>query len=272
MIHWCFFRAFKSNLMLILISFAFSSSESSTFSHHLNTSLSRLSISSSRLSTSCLNSSLVEITSDLSVIERMKIASCDLSLDSNQSQMFLEIENYVKKKLRSLVLNVEINRNNISKMKKDVENIIINCREMQKLIVKQEICIDDLLCWIIRQKKVIEELQRQVEKYDTFQLILIAQTQTALILLAMRLKDQNVSVVIETCFSVMSSSFLFSLLSHVSLLSLSSDSFLSMTSSLLSFSTSITQFIIEEMKNISFSSDSFLLMTSSFLSFLTLIT
>ncbi len=158
MINWCFFKALKSNSMLILISFAFSSSESSTSSHHLSTSSSRLSTSSSHLSTSCSNFSLVEITSDLSVIKRMKIASCDLSLDSDQSQMFLEIKDYVEKKLRSLVLDVEINRNNISKMKKDVENIIINCREMQKLIVKQEICIDDFLCWIIRQKRGIEEL------------------------------------------------------------------------------------------------------------------
>ena len=78
----------------------------------------------------------------------------------------------------------------------------------------------------------------------------------------MHLKDQNVSVAIEICSSVMSSSFLFSLLSHVFLSLLSSDSFLSMTSSLLlsdlflsmtsfffSSLTLITQSIIEEMKN-----------------------
>ncbi len=47
----------------------------------------------------------------------------------------------------------------------------------------------------------------------------------------------------------MLSSFLFSSLSYVSLFSLLSYSFLSMTSSLLSSLTLITQFIIEEMKN-----------------------
>ncbi len=88
----------------------------------------------------------------------------------------------------------------------------------------------------------------------------------------MHLKDQNVSVAIKTCFSVMLFSFLFSLLSHVSLFSLSSDSFLSMTFSLVLSSMLITQSIIEEMKNISLSSDSFSSMIFSLLSFLTLIT
>ncbi len=132
--------------MLILISFAFSSSELSTSSRHSSTSSSCLSTSSSYLNTSRSNSFLVEIMFDSSVIKRIKIVSCDLSLNSDQSQMFLEIEDYVEKRLRSLVLNVEINRDDISKMKKDVENIIISCREIQKLIVEQEICIDDLLC------------------------------------------------------------------------------------------------------------------------------
>ncbi len=270
MINWCFFRVFKSNLIFILISSALSSSESSTSLHHLSTSSSCSSTFSSCLSTSRSNSSLVEITSDSSVIERMRIISHDLSLDSDQNQMFLEIENYVEKKLRFLVLNVEINRNDISEMKKDVENIIISYREMQKLIVEQETCIDDFLCQVIKQKRVIKELQRQVEKYDTFWLALIAWTQSALILLVMCLKDQNVSVAIETCSSVMLSSFLFSLLFHVFLFSLLSDSFLSMTSSFLS--SSITQFIIKEMKNILLLFDSFLSMTSSLLSSLTSIT
>ncbi len=109
--------------MLILISFAFSSSELSTSLHHVNTS-------SSCSSTSLSNSSLVEITSDSSVIERMKIVSHDFSFNSDQSQMFLEIEDYVEKKLHSLVLDVEINRDNISEMKKDIKNIIISCRKM----------------------------------------------------------------------------------------------------------------------------------------------
>ena len=78
----------------------------------------------------------------------------------------------------------------------------------------------------------------------------------------MHSKDQNVSVIIKTCSSVMSSSFLSSSLFYISLLSFSFDSFLSMTSSffssdsfllmissLFSSLTSTTQFIIEEMKN-----------------------
>ncbi len=88
----------------------------------------------------------------------------------------------------------------------------------------------------------------------------------------MHLKDQNVSVVIKTYFSVMLFLFWFSLLSCIFLLLLSSDSFLLMTSSFILFSTSITQFIIEEMKNISLSSDSFSSMTSFLLSSLTSIT
>ena len=90
---------------------------------------------------------------------------------------------------------------------------------------------------------------KQIEKYDNLWLVLIAQTQSALILLAMHSKNQNVSVAIKTCSSMMSSLSLFSSLFHVSLLSFSSDSFLSMTSSLLSSSTLIMQSIIEKMKN-----------------------
>jgi len=70
-------------------------------------------------------------------------------------------------------------------------------------------------------------------------------------------KDQNVSMIIENS-SVMSFLFLFSLFFHVSLF-------------LFSSLTLIMQFIIEEMKNISLSSDSFLSMTSSFFSSSTLI-
>jgi len=46
--------------------------------------------------------------------------------------MFLEFEEYIEKKLRFLVLDIEINRNDISKMKKNVEDATINCRKMQK--------------------------------------------------------------------------------------------------------------------------------------------
>jgi len=92
-------------------------------------------------------------------------------------------------------------------------------------------------------------LWKQIEKYNNFWSALIAQTQNALILLAMYSKDQNVSVAVETRSSVMSSSFLSSSLSHISLFSLSSDSILSMTSSLSLSLTLITWFIIEKIKN-----------------------
>ncbi len=113
----------------------------------------------------------------------------------------------------------------------------------------QETWINNLLCWIARQNKIIENLWKQIENYDNLRFILIAQTQNALTLLVMHSKDQNVSVAIEICSSVMSSSFLFSSFFCVFLLSLSSDSFLLMTSSLLSSSTLITQSIIKKMKN-----------------------
>jgi len=60
--------------------------------------------------------------------------------------MFLEIEDYMKKKLHSFILNIEINKNDINKMKEDVENVTISYRKMQELMIKQEICIDDFLC------------------------------------------------------------------------------------------------------------------------------
>jgi len=66
------------------------------------------------------------------------IASCDLSLDSTQSQMFLEFEEYIEKKLCSLVLDIKINKDDISEMKKNVEDATINCREMQKQMTTQE--------------------------------------------------------------------------------------------------------------------------------------
>ncbi len=272
------FRAFKSDSTLISVSFALSS-------FNLNTSLSCLnsfhikitfdfkfdfisSVSSSLClsylsSQSCISSSSFFVTSDSeSVIKKMMIASHDLSLDSTQNQMFLEFEEYIEKKLYSLVLDIKINRNDINEMKKNVKDATINCRKMQKQIIIQETWINDLLCQIARQNKIIKNLWKQIEKYDNLWSALIAQTQSALTLLAMHLKDQNVSVTIKMCSFVMSSSFLFSLLFCVSLLSLSSDSFLSMTFSLLSsdsflsmtsslFSslTSTTQFIIKKMKN-----------------------
>ncbi len=282
------FRAFKSDSTLISVSFALFSLDLSTSLFHSNSFHVKItsdfefdlisSVSSSlRLSSlssqSCTSFSSFFVASDSeSMIKKMMIISCDLSFDSAQNQMFLEFKEYIEKKLRFLVLNIEINRNDISEMKKNVEDATINCREMQEQMTTQETWINDLLCWIARQNKIIEDLWKQIEKYDNFQLILITQTQNALTLLAMHSKDQNVSVAIKICSSVMSSSFLFSLLSHVSLSSFSFDLFLSMTSSLLLSSTSITQSIIEEMKNVSFSSDSFSSMTSSLFSSLTSIT
>ncbi len=60
----------------------------------------------------------------------MMIISRDLSLDSTQNQMFLEFEEYIKKKLCFLVLDIKINKDDISEMKKNVEDATINCREM----------------------------------------------------------------------------------------------------------------------------------------------
>ena len=76
----------------------------------------------------------------------MKIVSRDLSLDSAQSQMFLKIEDYIKKKLHSLILNIEINKDDINEMKEDIKNITISYRKMQELMIEQEIYIDDFLC------------------------------------------------------------------------------------------------------------------------------
>ncbi len=69
----------------------------------------------------------------------MMIASCNLSFNSAQSQMFLEFEECIEKKLHSLILDIEINRNNISEMKKNVKDATINCKKMQKQMMTQEI-------------------------------------------------------------------------------------------------------------------------------------
>jgi len=53
------------------------------------------------------------------------IASCDLSFNSTQSQMFLEFEEYIKKKMCFLVLDIEINKDDISEIKKNVEDVTI---------------------------------------------------------------------------------------------------------------------------------------------------
>jgi len=60
----------------------------------------------------------------------MMIVSCDLFLDSAQSQMFLEFEEYIEKKLRLLVLDIKINKDDIDEMKKNVEDATINCKKM----------------------------------------------------------------------------------------------------------------------------------------------
>ena len=142
------FRALKNDLMLISVSFALSSPDLSTFLSHSNSSHIKItfdlkfnfisSVSSSLRSSflslqSCASFSSFFITSDSEfVIEKMMIVSCNLFLNSTQSQMFLEFKEYIKKKLHFLILDIKINRNNISEMKKNVEDATINCREMQK--------------------------------------------------------------------------------------------------------------------------------------------
>jgi len=44
--------------------------------------------------------------------------------------MFLEFEEYIEKKLHLLVLDIKINKDDINEMKKNVEDVTINCREM----------------------------------------------------------------------------------------------------------------------------------------------
>ncbi len=199
------FRAFENDLTLISVSSVLSSSDSSTSLSHLNSSHVKitsdlefnlvssvsLSLRSSFLSSqSHASFSSFFVASDSeSVIEKMMIVSCDLSLDSAQSQMFLEFEEYIEKKLRLLVLDIKINKDDIDEMKKNVEDVTINCREMQKQMITQETWINDLLCQIARQNKIIEDLWKQIENYNNFLFVLIAQTQSALTLLAMHSKD-----------------------------------------------------------------------------------
>ena len=126
------FKALKSDLMLISVSSALSSSDLSTSLSYSNSSHVEItsdlefdlvsSVSSSLRSSSFSSWSYVSLSSFFiasdseSVIEKMMIISRDLSLDSAQSQMFLEFEEYIEKKLRFLVLDIKINRNNISEM------------------------------------------------------------------------------------------------------------------------------------------------------------
>ena len=140
------FRAFKNDLTFISVSFALSSSDLSislsysnsfhveitsdlefNFVNSVSSSL-RLNFFSSQ---SCTSLSSFFIASDSEfVIKKMMITSCNLSLNSTQNQMFLEFEEYIEKKLHFLVLDIKINRNDINEMKKNVENVTINCRKM----------------------------------------------------------------------------------------------------------------------------------------------
>jgi len=140
------FRALKNELMLISISSVLSSFDSSTslfysnsfhveitsdFKFNLVSSASSSLRSSSLSSQSYTSLSSFFVASDSeSVIKKMIITSRDLSFDSAQSQMFLEFEEYIKKKLCFFVLDIEINKDDISEMKKNVEDATINCREM----------------------------------------------------------------------------------------------------------------------------------------------
>jgi hypothetical protein len=148
------FRAFENDLTLISVSSVLSSSDSSTSLSHLNSSHVEItsdlefnlvsSVSSSLRSSSLSSQSHASFSSFFvasdseSVIEKMMIVSCNLSLDSAQSQMFLEFEEYIEKKLRLLVLDIKINKDDIDEMKKNVEDVTINCREMQKQMITQE--------------------------------------------------------------------------------------------------------------------------------------
>ncbi len=168
------FRVFKSDLTLISVSFVFSLSDLSTSLSCSNSShieiifdfkFNLISFASSSLCSSflsswlCINFSSFFVASDSEfMIKKMMIISCNLSLDSAQSQMFLEFKEYIEKKLHFLVLDIKINRNNISEMKKNVKDVTINCRKMWKQMMIQETWIDDLLYWIARQNKIIEDL------------------------------------------------------------------------------------------------------------------
>jgi len=148
------FRAFENDLTLISVSSVLSSSDSSTSLSHLNSSHVEItsdlefnlvsSVSSSLRSSSLSSQSHASFSSFFvasdseSVIKKIMIVSCNLSLDSAQSQMFLEFEEYIEKKLRLLVLDIKINKDDIDEMKKNVEDVTINCREMQKQMITQE--------------------------------------------------------------------------------------------------------------------------------------
>ncbi len=140
------FKAFKSNLMLIFVNFAFSSFEFN-FVSFASSSLC-LSFLSSR-SHASLSSFFVASDSEF-VIKKMMSVSCNFSFDSTQNQMFLEFEEYIKKKMYLLVLDIKINKNDISKMKKNVEDVTINCKKMWKQMRAQETWINNLLCQIAR--------------------------------------------------------------------------------------------------------------------------
>ena len=140
------FRTFKNDSTLISINFAFSSFDLNTSLFHLNSFYVEImfdlefnfaSFTSSLLCLSFLSSQsyaslfLFFVASDSeSVIEKMMIISCNLSFNLTQSQMFLEFKEYIEKKLCFLILNIKINKNNISEIKKNVEDATINCREM----------------------------------------------------------------------------------------------------------------------------------------------
>jgi len=120
------FKALESDLMFISISSVLSSSEFNLVSS-VSSSLC-LNFLSSQL---CASFSLFFVASDSeSVIKKMMIISCNLSLNSVQNQMFLEFEEYIKKKMYSLILDIEINKDDISEMKKNVKDATINCKKM----------------------------------------------------------------------------------------------------------------------------------------------
>jgi len=120
------FKALKSNSMLISVSFALSS-----FKFNFVSSASSSLHSSSLSSQSCASLSLFFVAFDFeSIIKKMMIISCNLSFNSAQNQMFLEFEKYIEKKMHLLVLDIKINKDDINKIKKNVEDVTINCREM----------------------------------------------------------------------------------------------------------------------------------------------
>jgi len=128
------FKAFKSDLMLISVSSVSSLPEFNLVSS-VSSSL-RSNLLSSQFHASF--SSFFVASDSESVIEKMMIVSCDFSFNSAQNQMFLEFEEYIEKKMHFLILDIKINRNNISKMKKNVEDATINCREMQEQMRAQK--------------------------------------------------------------------------------------------------------------------------------------